>query len=309
VAAKWGAAVAALVLAGFAVPLPEKATRRSGPPKQVPSPVEMAQEGPTPSPVAKALAKPVVRDSKPASKPAATTEDPASKPARPAKPGLFGSIGSGWRSFKAGLSDRAAFSLSDDFRAGLGEWAGEGDWARSWAYDQAGFVRPGQLALLDQTTWLGDYEAAFVGQIDRKALGWVVRASDLRNYQAARLVIVEEGPLPKVMLERYAVLKGRAGAVQRTLLPFPVRNETSYHVVTQVRGDTYTVSVQDKVVATWSESRLASGGVGFFSGRGEMARVRWVQVRRNDDIVGKICALVARPGRGRDSGDNEEKSE
>ena len=299
-AAKWGAAVAALVLAGFALPLP------GGHPKR-------------PGPVQSNAATSVVGLEK-ASGQQAEPRAPVRGPARAAPPlknsrkkatgqSFFGAVGASWRGFKSGLSDRAAFSVSDDFRAGLGEWSGEGDWARSWAYDQAGFIRPGQLALLDSSLWLADYQVEFVGQIDRRGLGWVVRASDFRNYHAVRLVVVEEGPLPKVMLERYAVVGGRTGAVQRTLLPFPVRNETSYHVVTQVRGDTYAVSVQDRVVATWSESRLATGGAGFFSGKNERARIRWIQIRRNDDLLGKICALVARPGRGRESGDNEEISE
>jgi hypothetical protein len=61
----------------------------------------------------------------------------------------------------------------------------------------------------------------------------------------------------------------------------------------QVRGDSFTTSVQDRIVDFWSDDRLARGGVGFFSEKGERARLRWVEVSHQYDTLGRLCALLA----------------
>ena len=52
-----------------------------------------------------------------------------------------------WEGIQHNILNRAAVALTDDFRAGLAVWEGEGDWASAWSYDQSGFVRTGPLAL------------------------------------------------------------------------------------------------------------------------------------------------------------------
>ena len=60
-----------------------------------------------------------------------------------------------------------------------------------------------------------------------------------------------------------------------------------------VRGDTFRASVNGHVVDSWSDSRLTAGGVGFASGLGEAARVRWIRVSDKDDMLGRICSYLS----------------
>lgn len=182
---------------------------------------------------------------------------------------------------------------------------GDGNWARGWAYDLAGFVRPGALGIYTPTVEMTDYQMELLGQIDRRSLGWIVRAADARNYYAMKLVVAEPGPVPKVVLERYAVVRGVPGAVHRKNLHFTVRNDTSYRILTEVHGNDYAVAVQGSLVDSWTETRLDRGGVGLFSTGGDQARIRWISVTHQDDLLGKLCAFFAPPSLGRDRGANE----
>ena len=67
------------------------------------------------------------------------------------------------------------------------------DWAENWSYDQAGFVRPGNLAIFSPTAGLRDYHFEFLGQIENHALTWVYRAKDTRNYYQGKLMITRGG--------------------------------------------------------------------------------------------------------------------
>ncbi len=92
--------------------------------------------------------------------------------------------------------ERAAVALNEDFRAGLDEWASR-DGATDWSFDATGFVRPGPLALYRPSLGLRDYQMQFLGLIDKKAVSWVVRAADFRNYYVVKLVVLRAGPLPR----------------------------------------------------------------------------------------------------------------
>ncbi|MEZ5398526.1 MAG: hypothetical protein R2729_02590 [Bryobacteraceae bacterium] len=231
----------------------------------------------------------------------------AAKPERAASPAgdasgavvptVPASTGGGiWDTVRQRITERAAVALTDDFRNGLSAWAGSGNWARKWSYDAAGFVRTGPLALYTPSTGLADYRAEFLGQIERRSLGWVLRARDLRNYYACKLVISGGGPMPKVSLVRYRVVNGATGPVHTKELPMQVQADTVYRVLSEVRGNSFTVSVQGMIVDAWDEERLPIGGVGFFSGGGELARIRWVGVWHQYDILGRLCAFLAPAG-------------
>lgn len=205
-----------------------------------------------------------------------------------------GSIG--WWEVPPVIAQRAAVELSDDFRSGLAHWQGGGDWSRSWTFDRAGFLQTGPLALFRPSKDLTNYEFEFLGQIQRKGMGWVVRARDLNNYQALKLAILGGGGVPEVVLIRYPVVGGKQGKVTERRVPLDLRQDTVYNIITRVNGSDFTVTVQGQVADYWSEPALAAGGVGLFSSKGEQARVRWVEVRHQNDTLGKLCALFAPPG-------------
>ncbi|MGH9722272.1 MAG: hypothetical protein ACRD8O_18845 [Bryobacteraceae bacterium] len=204
-----------------------------------------------------------------------------------------GSGGFKLESLQAAISSRAMVEFEDDFRNGLGAWEGEGAATSSWTFDHTGFAIPGRLALHQASTSLADYRVEFLAMIDKKALGMVYRAADVRNYYAMRINIVEAGPLPKAKIERYAVIDGKIDGRSELPLSLPLRSEMMYRVRVNVAGDRFTVSVNGQVVDTWSDSRLPKGGVGFFGGKGEVARLRWVRIVDQDDFLGKVCARLS----------------
>lgn len=199
----------------------------------------------------------------------------------------------GFAKIKQSILERAAVSLSDDFRAGLGDWEGKGNWSAQWSYDPSGFLRTGPLALYKPSLSLRDYRMEFLGQIEKKSMGWVYRATDPDNYYATKIVITKGGPLPTAIIERYAVINGKESSLQRRPLPLQVRADMLYRVRMDVRGGGFTLSVEGQIVDYWSDERLKSGGIGFFSGKGELARLRWVEVSHQYDFLGRLCAFLA----------------
>lgn len=188
---------------------------------------------------------------------------------------------------------RAGVRLFDDFRGGLGAWQGNDGWAKTWRYGDATFVQPGNLALLSSSLGLRDYTLTFLGQIERRSLNWVFRAKDLNNYYAMRIAVTRTGPLPDAVLVRTVVLDGREREVKTLPIPFPVQADTLYLVRMEVRGQDFTTYIQDQIVDHFTDSRLKSGGVGFYSPRGDRALLRWVEVSHQYDYLGRLCALLS----------------
>lgn len=202
---------------------------------------------------------------------------------------------SAWGGLRNRIMQRAAISLEDDFRAGLGSWQGGDGWARSWKYEQAGFVEPGQLALFKPAAGMDDYSFSLLAQIGRRSLNWAFRARDERNYYAMRIVITRPGPRPEAAVVRYAVIDGREEKPVTLPLPFPIHNDMLCQVRMEVRGDTFTTYLQGQIVDTFTDNRLKSGGVGLFSPKGDNALFRRISVAHQDDYLGKLCALLAPP--------------
>lgn len=188
---------------------------------------------------------------------------------------------------------RAGVRLFDDFRGGLGAWQGNDGWAKTWRYGDATFVQPGDLALLSSSLGLSDYTLTFLGQIERRSLNWVFRAKDLNNYYSMRIAVTRTGPLPEAVLVRTVVLNGREREVKTLPIPFPVQADTLYLVRMEVRGHDFTTYIQDQIVDHFTDTRLKSGGVGFYSPRGDRALLRWVEVSHQYDYLGRLCALLS----------------
>jgi hypothetical protein len=197
---------------------------------------------------------------------------------------------------KQGLAQRAAVDHHDDFRMGLDDWESKADLAETWAFDQAGFVRPGPLAIYRPTQGLSDYTFEFLGQLDRKALSWVFRAQDFNNYHAQRLLITRGGPLPTVVLQTWSVIDGKPGPKRETVLPFVSQRDMLYRIRLEAKGDDFALSIQGHLVDFWSDGRLKAGGVGLFANRGQESRVRWVSVSHQYDALGRVCAYLAPVG-------------
>jgi hypothetical protein len=189
------------------------------------------------------------------------------------------------------LLSRAAVELVDDFSFGLDSWDYRDGTA--WTYDRTGFIRPKALALFRPSMSLTDYSFEFLAKIDVAAIAWVVRAVDANNYHAVKLVQRGNGPLPRYTIVRYSVVNGQEGPRIEHPLPLNLYKDTLFRIRMDIRGSNYALVVQDSIVDSWSDDRFQFGGLGFFSGRGEESRIRWVQVTYQNDLLGKICAWLA----------------
>jgi hypothetical protein len=189
------------------------------------------------------------------------------------------------------IQRRAVYEMSDNFHAGLASWEGKG-FAKSWAYDKEGFVRPGHLALYKPSHDMSDYRMEFLTQIEHKSVGWVFRAEDEQNYYGMKLAVTEPGPRPLVALIRYAVVDGKRESHGEQPLQVMMHNNRPYRVSVDVKGNQFLTSIEGQVVDSWSDDRLKSGGVGLFSEGSEKARVYWLKVTKNSDFLGKLCSIL-----------------
>jgi hypothetical protein len=201
---------------------------------------------------------------------------------------------------KQRLQSRAAMVLRQDFQEDMEGWFGGRDWSRSWERRPEGYALVGQLALYRPTMGISDYEMEFVAQIERQSVGWVVRAADLQNYYAMKLAIVEPGPLPVTALTRYAIVAGQES--QRVQVPIRIvlHDARPYRIHVKAAGGGFTTSIDSKVVDFWSDERLKTGGVGFFTEGNDRARLYWMSIEHNNDFWGKVCGFLAlrAPGAG-----------
>jgi len=188
---------------------------------------------------------------------------------------------------------RAAVQFSDDFRSGLDDWSSNKNLATSWTYDEAGFVRPGALAVYRPTMDLEDYSVEFLGEIEQKGIGMAFRVVDWDHYYALKLVVLKPGPQPEAQLVRYAVEGNKEVARVSRTFPVPFRDTSLCRFRLDVHGNEFTLINQGNIVDDWTDDRYPRGGVGFFCGKGERARLRWVEVSHQNDPIGRVCALFA----------------
>jgi hypothetical protein len=197
-----------------------------------------------------------------------------------------------WDIFKKDVAKRAQLDLFDDFQSGLDSWESAEN-LTSWSYDKGGLAIPGKLAILTRSLPLTDYDVDSVLQVVSKGMGLVFRASGTRSYQVAKLFVEGKGPMPSLVLERYAVIGGKESARVRMHCPGRFQKDTLYHIHLDVRGDSFTLFIDGQLIDSWSDSRTKSGGVGLFCTNGERALVAWVRVTHNMDATGRLCSFVA----------------
>jgi hypothetical protein len=195
---------------------------------------------------------------------------------------------------RSAISKRATVELTDTFHTGMESWnAAARSWAPGWSRNPDGYVRTGQLALYRPSAAYSDYRLEFFGQIESKSMGWVVRARDLQNYYAMKFTVVEPGLRPIIAMVHYPVVGGKKGHKVETPLSVMVHDNTPYHVEVEVKGNRVITSIEGQEVDRWTDDTLASGGVGFFSEPGERARLYWMKLVTNDDLLGRICAYLS----------------
>ncbi len=187
------------------------------------------------------------------------------------------------------IRERAAFFIVDDFDAASADtWLSAG----SFDFDAGGLGRVNGLSLRQDTLGLEDFRYDFDAKIEKKAVGWVVRAPDLENYYAFKLVETRRKASLSYVMLRYVVLNGERVAEDSGVeIPVPghlTRPDDFNRVSVRVRDNQITTLINGWGVDFWKDSRLERGGVGFLSDEGESALISRATVSGNDDTWGLI---------------------
>jgi len=226
---------------------------------------------------------------------------PGPSPAFPAvsldpgvKRGLFERVGD---SISQVVSARAPITLHQDFNTGWSGWTAAAmrrlDDSRRASEARLQVASAPTLRLWSRSTALQNYQMEFAGQIEKKSLSWVFRASDEKNYYATKILITKPGSLPNAGLLRYIVLNGRE--TDRVQLPLPLTLERggSYRVRVSVRDDHFITYLNGQVISSWSDRRLPRGGVGFFDDAEDPQKVSWISLSERDSLLGRVLAHFA----------------
>jgi hypothetical protein len=131
-----------------------------------------------------------------------------------------------------------------------------------------------QVTVLQGTSNLSDYRAQFQAQIDTKAVGWVFRARDPKNFYASKLEVVKSGAIWTAVLARFAVIDGYEEPRVHVPLSLAVQENTVYKVRLEAVGDHFSTWIQDQKVDDFADGRIQTGGVGLYSERGESALLK-----------------------------------
>ncbi len=187
----------------------------------------------------------------------------------------------GYFLFRPTVSTEASGTPSNPATAGQsaapGMLIGGGGWTTNWGSEVS--VNKGkQISLFRPSMSMPDYRFEFRGQIEKKALGWIFRAANPTNYYVCKLEIVKPGLNPVLALIKYSVINGQEGTHTQVMMPNDFKMDTVYRVRLDVRGNKFTTYVQDKLVDYWTDDRVKTGGTGFYTERGEQARIGSSQI-------------------------------
>ncbi|GEM_PF-4607991 len=142
-------------------------------------------------------------------------------------------------------------------------------WIQDFAPNPSGTKGARWISVLRPSLKLTDFRMEFRGRIEKKAMGWVFRARDPRNFYVMKLEQIKTESEPAVALVRFAVLNGVEQPRVRIGLPARSSAQSLYNVRLEAVGSRFTTWIQDRKVDEWIEEHIGAGGVGSYSERGE----------------------------------------
>jgi hypothetical protein len=157
---------------------------------------------------------------------------------------------------------------------GQGVVVGEQGWSTEWASDTVGSRRGRQITLYRPSMGLADYQMQFSGQIESKAIGWVFRAGDTKNYYGMKIETLKPGAMA---ISHFAVVEGKEVSSSQRPLAVDSRPGAVYRVKLDVSGPRFTVAIGGEPVDFWTDNRLKTGAVGFMNEREERGATSSVQ--------------------------------
>jgi hypothetical protein len=178
--------------------------------------------------------------------------------------------------------------IEDHFQSGLRNWLpAPGTGLSGWQMEN-GLIRPGGLRIWDESRNLADYSFHFEGRIENKSLGWVVRAPNHKNYYAAKLSFPERGANSRPEIIRFSVVQGQESRRQHFPIPVSIARDQFYTYEIRAVGDRILTLVGGRVVDQWRDARFRTGGVGFFSERGDKSSIRWAKLEQGESMADKL---------------------
>jgi hypothetical protein len=151
----------------------------------------------------------------------------------------------------------------------IGRQINSGGWIEDWAPND----KLRRVTLLRGSQPFSDYRIEFDAQIQNKAIGWMYRGLNPKNFYVVKLEKLKSGLDPVVAMVRYAVIDGVNESRVEKILPLPVRVDTTYKIRFDAVGPQFSLWVQGNKVDEWRDTRLGSGGLGLYSEGEEAAAV------------------------------------
>src|SRR4029079_44204 len=143
----------------------------------------------------------------------------------------------------------------------LSDGALGGQWIPNFAPDGHHDVR---VSLLLSSMKLAAYRLDFESSIRIKALGWVYRAQDSKNFYVSKIEFQKPGLNPVYALVHFAVINGVEQPRVETPLHVSVPMGGIYKIRFEAVGNRFTTWVQGQKIEQWADSRLSFGGAGLY---------------------------------------------
>lgn len=134
-------------------------------------------------------------------------------------------------------------------------------WIANFAPDPK---RQRRVSLLRSSMNLPAYRLDFESSIQMKALGWVYRARDAKNFYVSKIEFKKPGVNPVYALVHYAVIDGVEQPRVETPLQVSVPMGGLYKIHFEAVGNRFTTWVQGQQAEQWTDPRLSSGGAGLY---------------------------------------------
>jgi hypothetical protein len=145
--------------------------------------------------------------------------------------------------------------------AAVADGGAGGQWIANFAPDAH---RQRRVSLLRSSMNLSAYRLDFESSIHIKALGWVYRARDSKNFYVSKIEFQKPGVNPVYALVHYAVIDGVEQPRVETPLHVSVPMGGLYKIRFEAVGNRFTTWIQGQQVEQWADPRLSSGGAGLY---------------------------------------------
>jgi hypothetical protein len=155
---------------------------------------------------------------------------------------------------------------------------GPESWETDSTGDTAGVARRRVISRYKPARGKRDYSFEFSGQIQQRAMGWVFRVKDARNYYCLKLERIGDGVGAKFQLVKFAVVNGEEQPHRLVELREPLTPGAPVKVRLDVRGQQFSTQINGRPVDVWIDNQIADGTVGLSNENGERALVDAVKV-------------------------------